>query len=389
MAAKHLIVGGAGETITLEHVYNVVAGGPSLEVVIDSSAADRVKKESPPPKSFEPEAAPASAGAQHVHGASLDEAQTRALLFFKLLALCKGKSKVRLTVLESLTSLLNSGADVLPALPAGDEDQAALARLADAMHGFGTVRSDSQPLAAALEAAGLTTPGLSAAERAVLQDGQSASAGTAAVCVSAGRMLLSAATAVAALSAEALGADVSSPLGSWCRPPPALLAAASRAASHGSWPSARPRPCTMPTPTCIGAFYGGRGGRGAATQGRVRGRVRGARGARRLAAGQRQEGRSRSAVGSGRRRAGKSGGESWAGRGHTVKFASCCCHGAARRCCWGDDMVVHSCRLLRRAADPRKGGPAEDTDLALTATARALPARLPLPCRCTVPCWRR
>lgn len=54
----------------------------------------------------------------------------------------------------------------------------------------------------------LDPPGISADERTVLESGQSASAGIAALVVAAGRSTVSAATAVAALSSEALQAQV-------------------------------------------------------------------------------------------------------------------------------------------------------------------------------------
>ena len=54
----------------------------------------------------------------------------------------------------------------------------------------------------------LDPPGISADERTVLESGQSASAGISALVVAAGRSTVSAATAVAALSSEALQAQV-------------------------------------------------------------------------------------------------------------------------------------------------------------------------------------
>jgi len=57
----------------------------------------------------------------------------------------------------------------------------------------------------------LDPPGISADERAVLEAGQSSSAGIAALVVAASKNVLSAATAIAALSCEALQAQVRDP----------------------------------------------------------------------------------------------------------------------------------------------------------------------------------
>jgi hypothetical protein len=128
-----------------------------------------------------------------------------------LVSLIGGKSKARVAVLQALAELLNKG--ITPCLPLGDVDQPALAVLADALQGGGAASLAGSgallPLAQALHAADLAAPGLSAAERAAVEDGQCASGGTAAICVQAGRAVLATAGAVAALSAEALQADVS------------------------------------------------------------------------------------------------------------------------------------------------------------------------------------
>ena len=78
-----------------------------------------------------------------------------------------------------------------------------LASLAAFLQGVGAAEAtDGSQLSAAdaLAAAGVEAPGLSTAERAVLTDGQGAAAGTAALCVQAGKLLLASANAVAALS---------------------------------------------------------------------------------------------------------------------------------------------------------------------------------------------
>ena len=205
MAPHQVIAGGAGATPTLEQVLAVVHGA---QVVLDNAASQRLKKESPAPKAFQPEQPPQAAASTTC---SLDRAQARAAIFYKLLSLVNGRSGVRLSVAEAVAALLNAG--ITPALPAADSDTPALAALASFLQGVGgTVGADgtaAQPAADALAAAGIEAPGLSTAERAAVQDAQSASAGTAALCVQGGKLLLAAANAVAALSAEALQADVS------------------------------------------------------------------------------------------------------------------------------------------------------------------------------------
>lgn len=206
MVQQHAVIcGGAGATTTLEQVV-AVAGG--AQVALDSAALGRLKKESPAPKAFqaeEPPAAPADGS-----GAALERPQARAALYYKLLALVNGRSGVRPVVAEAIGALLNAGG--APRLPAADSDAPALAALAALLQGVGAAEAaDGSQLSAseALAAAGVEAPGLSSAERAVLIDGQGAAAGTAALCVQAGKLLLASANAVAALAAEALQADVS------------------------------------------------------------------------------------------------------------------------------------------------------------------------------------
>lgn len=201
MSHKAFIVGGAGATVTLDDVVKVVLGA---QVALDHAASDRVKKDSPPPKSFQPEEPPSEAPAVLT---CLDAKQTRAALLFKLLSLINGRSKVRLAVVESLAAILNAG--IVPCLPAAPADHQALVSLAAAMHGLGNTCCQAT-IAESYDAACIQPPGLSTAERAALEDGQSASGGVGAVCVQDSKLLLAAANAVAALSAEALQAEVSS-----------------------------------------------------------------------------------------------------------------------------------------------------------------------------------
>lgn len=214
MVQQHAVIcGGAGATTTLEQVV-AVAGG--AQVALDSAALGRLKKESPAPKAFQAEEPPAAAPADG-SGAALERPQARAALYYKLLALVNGRSGVRPVVAEAIGALLNAGG--APRLPAADSDAPALAALAALLQGVGAAEAaDGNQLSAseALAAAGVEAPGLSSAERAVLIDGQGTAAGTAALCVQAGKLLLASANAVAALAAEALQADVSWGLQVWC-----------------------------------------------------------------------------------------------------------------------------------------------------------------------------
>jgi histidine ammonia-lyase len=119
-----------------------------------------------------------------------------------------GKSGIRLQLADYLKELLNK--DILPVLPAAD-DMSALTAVANACKGEGstTAAAAQQTLAAAVEAAGISLPGLSAAERAVLASGASAAAGVGSLVIVSARQLLTAVTAVSALSSEAAGAQAS------------------------------------------------------------------------------------------------------------------------------------------------------------------------------------
>ncbi|GLI60938.1 hypothetical protein VaNZ11_003175, partial [Volvox africanus] len=192
---------------SLDDVVKIAQGG--LIVALDATGAERVKKASPPPKSFQPEIFDASAtSATDSPAQLLDVAQTRAVIATRLLTLMNGTSGTRVQVAEFLVSLLNK--DILPALPAATTDEEVLSRLCDACHGAGMTALVGRSLADELAAGDLTPPGISATERVVLSTGSSAAAGVAALAVQGGKKLLSLATATAALSCEALGVQTKS-----------------------------------------------------------------------------------------------------------------------------------------------------------------------------------
>jgi hypothetical protein len=208
---KPLTVGGIGATPSLDDVVSVARGHL---IALDTAGSERIKKESPAPKSFQPEPASEQAAqadssnsSQSPGPACLTHKQARAVLITRLLTLMNGKSGIRLQLADYLKELLNK--DILPVLPAAD-DLSALTAVADACKGEGstTAAAAQQSLAAAAEAAGISPPGLSAAERAVLASGASAAAGVGSLVIVSARQLLTAVTAVSALSCEAAGAQV-------------------------------------------------------------------------------------------------------------------------------------------------------------------------------------
>jgi hypothetical protein len=202
MAHKLFTVGGIGQQPGLDDVVKVALGN---QITLDSAGAERIKRESPPPKSFEAEPdSQVCASSQPC----LNREQCRAVLITRLLSLVSGKSGIRLQLVEYLTDLLNK--DIIPALPASD-DIAALSAVADACKGLGKCLSAAQPqdLSDHLPAARVPVPGISAAERAAVTAGAAASAGVGSLVIVGARQLLASVTAVAALSCEAAGAQVS------------------------------------------------------------------------------------------------------------------------------------------------------------------------------------
>ena len=109
-----------------------------------------------------------------------------------------------------ILALLNQ--DLLPALPESGADAAVLVRLADACCGGGlrcsAVGRPTEPLATALAHAGLAAPGVTALERAALTAGCAPSLALLSFSLTRAKRLLSAADCVAALSCEALQANV-------------------------------------------------------------------------------------------------------------------------------------------------------------------------------------
>lgn len=179
--ASAVVIGTAAFTADLQTVLEVAKG---QSVVIDAAAAERLKKESPAPKDFKPEAYESTADADTT--APLSNLEGRAALFCRVISLATGSTKMRPAVVQSLVDMLNS-ADQLK-LQYGSTDAATLQQLASI--------------------AAKSLSGVSAEERSVLQSGQAVTLGVAALAIHTAIRALSGATAIASLTAEALQAQV-------------------------------------------------------------------------------------------------------------------------------------------------------------------------------------
>ena len=201
--ASSVVIGGTSGAADLDAVLQVAQG---QVVALDAPTADRIKKESPPPKDFKQEDQPESSGSV---GQTLDSVEARAGILCRLISLANGSTKLRLAVVQYLVDMLNAQVNVQ--LASGATDSEPLRQLADAVAGSGVTSQDSRhtPLPESLQQNQMTAPGLSQHERTVLQSGQWFTLGVAAVTVQNARQLLLGVTAVAALSAEALQTQVS------------------------------------------------------------------------------------------------------------------------------------------------------------------------------------
>ena len=179
--ASAVVVGVVTGTADLQTILDVAKG---QSVALDGATADRLKKESPAPKDFKPEAESQAAQSSDV---ALDSLDARAVVFCRLISLAIGSTKLRPAVVQSLVDMLNSHEQLH--LDYGSSDVATLSQIADAT-------------------AKLSAPGLSADERSVLQSGQAVTLGVAAIATKRAINSMLAATAVASLTAEALQAQV-------------------------------------------------------------------------------------------------------------------------------------------------------------------------------------
>lgn len=180
--ASAVVVGAATGTADLQTILDVAKGQP---VALDASTAERLKKESPAPKDFKPEAEQATAHA--VGQDSLTSLESRAAVFCRLISLASGSTKLRPAVVQSLVDLLNSNGQL--DLKYADSDAGTLNQIASS-------------------AAKLSASGLSTEERSVLESGQAVTLGLAATATQAAIKAVLTATAVASVTAEALQTQV-------------------------------------------------------------------------------------------------------------------------------------------------------------------------------------
>ena len=200
MVSKTYIIG-SGQA-SLADVLPIASA--ALEVELDASAAQRVKKDSPAPKQFQAEEKPTST--DQINSSFIPAAVVRAALFFKLNNVVNGKSKCRLAVAQQLCGMLNSG--VVPQVNIESKtDKDVFSVIADACHGIGRDLS-GEDLSTALEKAGIEPSSLSTDERLILEDGMCCSSGIASLCIQEGAAFLNLSTFVVALSAEVLRAEV-------------------------------------------------------------------------------------------------------------------------------------------------------------------------------------
>ncbi|CAK0784455.1 hypothetical protein CVIRNUC_007659 [Coccomyxa viridis] len=194
MASPPFVLGGPGGDPDLNAILCVANG---REVVLDKATADQIKRASPPPKSFkaeEGEAGSRASSASDNFCEQLGRFKVRAALLAQLLRLINGSSAVRLQVVEALVEALNSNT---LSLQGHITDIAVQQQIADALAGKGRAEL-------------LSPPGISSNERLVLEYNQSSSTGIAAAVIAASKPALAAATAVAALTCEALQAQTKS-----------------------------------------------------------------------------------------------------------------------------------------------------------------------------------
>lgn len=204
MAAR-TIIGAAGSTLSDRDIARLARGG---DVVLDTAAGERLKKDSPPKESSSAVSSDdvAAAANNDAPTAWLTVSQTRAVLLARLLPLVNGSSKTRLGVIELIARLLRSEAHLHQLLPVAPEP-AAMQRLAAVLPQQAASGAGADGLSPA-EQAVVDSGGLTADEWDVLATGQPAAVGLAAVAIADMRQLLAATSAVTALSAEALQADV-------------------------------------------------------------------------------------------------------------------------------------------------------------------------------------
>eukprot|EP00803_Ostreobium_quekettii_P009552 evm.model.scf_85EXC.10 EVM.evm.TU.scf_85EXC.10 scf_85EXC:64372-67395(+) len=193
-AAPTVHVGGVGASSSVDDVAAVAAGS---QVSLDPVALERLRagktKAGKASTGSGCEGKVGGRGGGDVDG-MMTAAQARAVAFARLLSVVNGRSSLGDGVASAMVRMLNSGRPW--ALHRRPDDESVLGEL------IGELEGSMDP--------GDGGCGLAPAERLVLASGGSASAGVAAVGVHAGKALMDAAAGVAAVTCEAIGADVRS-----------------------------------------------------------------------------------------------------------------------------------------------------------------------------------
>ena len=204
MAAR-TVIGAAGSTLSDRDIARLAHGG---DVVLDTAASERLKKDSPPKGDILVSSSVGIAAVENGDAASawLTAPQTRAVLLARLLPLVNGSSKTRLGVIELVARLLRPDAHLDRLLPIAVEPFA-MQRLAAVLPQHVASTAGAIALSTA-EQVVVDSGNLTLEEGRALATGQPVAAGLAAVAIAGMRQLLTAASAVTALSAEALQADV-------------------------------------------------------------------------------------------------------------------------------------------------------------------------------------
>lgn len=249
MMASSIVIGGPSGAADLNAIRQVSRGQSAVS--IDAATADRIKKESPSPKDFKQEDQSASASESGPANQTLEIAEARAGLLCRLISLVNGSTRLRLAVVQYLADLLNANVNLQ--LSSADTDSEPLRQIADAASGTGLASNDSRSsaLTEVLQQQQITVPGLSQQERSVLESGQWVTLGVAAITVQNAQQLLLGATAVAALSAEALQIQVKFVRHCCCLAPSVHISCCSAAALRLYYPASRPLPCIGGSSSCL------------------------------------------------------------------------------------------------------------------------------------------
>eukprot|EP01025_Chloroclados_australasicus_P057505 TRINITY_DN716_c0_g2_i6.p1 TRINITY_DN716_c0_g2~~TRINITY_DN716_c0_g2_i6.p1 ORF type:complete len:658 (-),score=94.26 TRINITY_DN716_c0_g2_i6:55-2028(-) len=207
-ANKSFVVGGAGTGINPEDVFQV-AYEDTIPLVLDPSAAERIKKESPTPKQLKllephPSYLHQRGKLSSAPNSQLpfSSPQARAVLFTQLYNIMEGNTKIRLQVAEFLRDLLNS--KIYPEFVWESCDKIAVRRLLTILYGEGSMSGGKQFNEVMGE---ILAPKLSLGELVVIENGSAVSAAISSLCIHALKVQLESAVGIVGLTMEALRAS--------------------------------------------------------------------------------------------------------------------------------------------------------------------------------------